>query len=349
MFNYLPLQWLFLFYFYSFLGWCFESAYVTVMEKHPVNRGFMRGPFLPLYGSGGIMMLVVSRPFYDNVFLVYIAGCIGATVLEYVVGVLMETLFKVRYWDYSHKKFNFKGYVCLESTLVWGVCTIVFSHYLQIPVEKVICSIPYNFLTIFTVVLTVGVSCDFMLAFKTAIELRDILLYMEKAKYEMARMQKRLDVIIAFKGEEVKEGIGSKVEGISNGISNTVEGISNGIGNTVEGISNGIGNTVEGISNGIGSRMDVLSSSLEKSFSSIKEKIRLNPSAYVGSVKEEVIELYTKYCVLMDRVTPPPVKSFFEWYRTRTIMGNPSMYSERFKTSLEEIKERASKIRNGRG
>ncbi len=68
-----------------------------------------RGPFLPLYGSGAIMMLVVSMPFQDNLVIVYIAGCIGATVLEYVTGVTMEALFKVRYWDYSKNKFNFPG------------------------------------------------------------------------------------------------------------------------------------------------------------------------------------------------------------------------------------------------
>ena len=128
MFNYLPLQWMLLFYFYSFCGWIWESLYVSVLEKRLVNRGFMRGPFLPLYGCGGVMMLVASRPFYDSIILVYIAGCIGATLLELITGIVMETLFNVRYWDYHHKKFNFMGYTCLESTLFWGVCTVAFSH-----------------------------------------------------------------------------------------------------------------------------------------------------------------------------------------------------------------------------
>ena len=67
----------------------------------------MHGPFLPLYGSGAIMMLVVSMPFRENVMLTYVAGCIGATILEYFTGVVMEALFKIRYWDYSTEKFNF--------------------------------------------------------------------------------------------------------------------------------------------------------------------------------------------------------------------------------------------------
>ena len=59
------------------------------------------------------MMLLVSMPFQDNLILTYVAGCVGATVLEYITGVLMETLFKVRFWDYSHKKFNFQGQIFL--------------------------------------------------------------------------------------------------------------------------------------------------------------------------------------------------------------------------------------------
>ena len=305
MFNYIPLQWLFLFYFYSFLGWCWESLYVSILEKRFVNRGFMRGPFLPLYGCGGTMMLIVSKPFYDNIILVYIAGCIGATALEYITAIVMETLFKVRYWSYSHKKFNYKGYICLESTLFWGVLTVLFSHFFQVPVEKMLLMIPYRVLSVVTVLTTAYISFDFAIAFKTAIELRDVLIYMERAKNEMAKIQKRLDVIIAFRGEEVKEGIGS--------------------------------------------RLDVLSSSLEKSFNSVREKISLNPSDYVNGAKEEVVELYTKYRVLMSRFTPPsPIRSFFDWYRNRTLLDNTNMYSEKFKLSLEELKERAAQNRDSK-
>ncbi len=299
MFNYQPLQWLFLFFFYSLFGWCFESAYVSIMEKHMVNRGFMRGPFLPLYGCGGIMMLVVSKPYYDNVFLVFIAGCIGATALELITGIVMESLFKVRYWDYSHKKIHFKGYISLESSLAWGACTVVFTHYLQIPIERIILSIPYNILTIFTVAVTVLESIDFAMAFRTALDIRDVLVYMERAKDEMRRMQKRLDVIVAFKGEDVREGISD--------------------------------------------RFDAVSDALEKTFGMVKEKMSLDPAAYVGNVREEVTELYAKYRVLMSKITPAPVRNLMEWYRERTIAGNPTMSSTVFRVSLEEIKEKAAK------
>ncbi len=202
MYSYTVAQWLFFFYFYCFFGWCFESTYVSIRKRHPVNRGFMRGPFLPLYGSGAIMMLVVSMPFQSNLVLTYVAGCIGATALEYVTGVAMEALFKVRYWDYSNQKFNFQGQICLSSTLAWGGLTILMTRFVHKPVERLVLGIPTNILAAVTFVLTICLVVDFTLSFKAAIDLRDILLKMEAAKEELERVQRRLDVIIALSNEE---------------------------------------------------------------------------------------------------------------------------------------------------
>lgn len=180
MIQYKAFQWLFFFYLYCFFGWCFESAYVSLKSGKPVNRGFMRGPFLPLYGSGAIMMLVVSMPFQDHVFLTYIAGVIGATVLEYITGVMMEALFKVRYWDYSNQKFNFQGHICLSSSIAWGFLTILMTRVVHRPVERFAMMIPGNVLFPVTMLLTVYIVVDFTLSFKAAMELRDILAKMIK-------------------------------------------------------------------------------------------------------------------------------------------------------------------------
>ncbi len=202
MYHYSIIQWLFFFYFYCFFGWIFESSYVSLKSKKFVNRGFMRGPFLPIYGSGAIMMLVVSMPFQDNIFLTYIAGCIGATVLELVTGVAMEALFKVRYWDYSNQKFNYKGHICLSSTIAWGFLTIFMTEFLHKVVEGIVSFIPAMTINVVTVIVTVYIIIDFTLSFKAAMDLRDILVGLEKAKQEMERIQKRLDVIIAVANEE---------------------------------------------------------------------------------------------------------------------------------------------------
>lgn len=202
MIYYKTFQWLFFFYFYCFCGWCFESAYVSLKSRKAVNRGFMRGPFLPLYGSGAIMMLVVSMPFQDNVLLTYLAGVVGATALEYVTGVTMEALFKVRYWDYSNQRFNFQGHICLSSSIAWGFLTILMTRVVHRPVEQFVLSIPGSILAPVTMALTFYIVVDFTLSFKAAMELRDLLAKMQKLKEEVERLQKRLDVLVAFSNAE---------------------------------------------------------------------------------------------------------------------------------------------------
>lgn len=205
MMHYNVIQWLFFFYLYCFLGWCFESAYVSIKSRKPVNRGFMRGPFLPLYGSGATMMLVVSSPFQDNLLLTYMAGVVGATALEYITGVTMEALFKVRYWDYSNQRFNYKGHICLSSSIAWGFLTILMTRVIHRPIEQFVLSIPAFVLFGVTFVLTLYLVVDFTLSFKAAMELRDILVKMQKLKEEVERLQRRLDVIIAFNNAEKEQ------------------------------------------------------------------------------------------------------------------------------------------------
>lgn len=219
--HYTLIQWLFFFYFYCFFGWIFESTFVSIKSRKFVNRGFMRGPFLPIYGSGAIMMLVVSMPFQDNIFLTYVAGCIGATALELVTGAVMEALFKVRYWDYSDQKINYKGYICLSSTIAWGFLTILMTEFLHKGVESVVFAIPGTVVSVLTVIITVYIIADFTLSFKAALDLRDVLVGLEKAKEEMEHIQKRLDVLIAVANDEFesrKQENNSRIDEIMDGI-----------------------------------------------------------------------------------------------------------------------------------
>lgn len=228
MHHYTMIQWLFFFYFYCFFGWIFESSFVSLKSRKFVNRGFMRGPFLPIYGSGAIMMLVVSMPFQDNILLTYIAGCIGATVLELVTGVIMEALFKVRYWDYSNQKFNYKGHICLSSTIAWGFLTILMTEVVHKGVEQAVFSIPETVVMVVTIIVTVYIIIDFTLSFKAALDLRDVLIGLEKAKEEMERIQKRLDVLIAVANDEL-ESRRQESEGLVDDLMNSIEEKFNGV------------------------------------------------------------------------------------------------------------------------
>ena len=138
MYIYTWYQWLLFFFIYCFIGWIIESTYVSLKCGHFVNRGFLRLPLLPLYGSGAIIMLWVSLPFQNNLFLVFLSGMIGASALEYVTGWTMERLFKMKYWDYTNNPFNINGYICLGTSIAWGFLTIVLTEFIHRPVETVV-------------------------------------------------------------------------------------------------------------------------------------------------------------------------------------------------------------------
>ena len=142
MYTYAWYHWLTFFYIYCFFGWIFESTYVSLKQHHFVNRGFLRLPMLPLYGTGTVMMLWVSLPVKNNLLLVYCSGVVAATLLEYVTGYIMERLFKVRYWDYSSQKFNLHGYICLTSSIAWGFLTIFMTEIIHRPIERFVLNLP---------------------------------------------------------------------------------------------------------------------------------------------------------------------------------------------------------------
>ena len=137
-YSYSAPQWLLVFFLYCVLGWCFESTVVSVKQRHFVNRGFLRGPMLPIYGFGAVLLLHVSLPLYDRPAALFFASMAAATVFEYIVGVVMEKLFKVKYWDYSEHRFQFRGYICLQSSLCWGFLGLILARFIHRPVEWVI-------------------------------------------------------------------------------------------------------------------------------------------------------------------------------------------------------------------
>lgn len=105
---------------YSFFGWVLEVVMAFVKEGHFVNRGFLIGPILPIWGAGVMLITLILRP-DDSIFNLLVSSAFIGTFLEYVVNYLMEKLFKARWWDYSHLPFNINGRVWLGSSLLFGV------------------------------------------------------------------------------------------------------------------------------------------------------------------------------------------------------------------------------------
>ena len=189
MFSYSVEEWLLLFYIYCFLGWCFESTYVSLRTGHLVNRGFMKASFLPLYGSGALLLLVVSKIFEGTILLTYVVGLIAATLLELFTGMIMEMIFQIKYWNYSNQRFNFKGHVCLTSSIAWGFMTLLVTRVIHGPIASAILALPEIVKDVVVLLLTAILIWDFARSLREALDLRDQLkslkeVWMEPGKHE---------------------------------------------------------------------------------------------------------------------------------------------------------------------
>ena len=154
------------FYIYCFLAGAFESTYVSIQHKKWINRGFYARTVSSPLRFRSCHYAVCDRSVRDNVFLTFLFGAVGATILEYFTGAAMEALFKVRYWDYSNNRFNLNGHICLGTTIAWGFLTLAMVHILQTPVEAVVNAIPPRPEGIIALVVTIYIAADFSLSFK---------------------------------------------------------------------------------------------------------------------------------------------------------------------------------------
>lgn len=123
---------------FSVIGWVSEVIYVGIFSAHKfVNRGFLHGPLCPIYGVGGVVILMLPKFLYNTWIPLFLASMVFCTIVEYITSWLMEKLFHARWWDYSKHKFNIKGRVCLLNSLLFGflglgVIKFVYPHIIDL-------------------------------------------------------------------------------------------------------------------------------------------------------------------------------------------------------------------------
>jgi len=126
----------FLFYFllfliYSMAGWLMELVVVGLKEKKLIDRGFLIGPYCPIYGTGAIIMILYLNNYKDNVITVFLLATFICTFVEYIISFIMEKLFNARWWDYSDRKFNINGRVCLTNAFLFGVLGVLLIYFIN--------------------------------------------------------------------------------------------------------------------------------------------------------------------------------------------------------------------------
>ena len=117
---------------YSFVGWTMETIYASKINKEFVNRGFLNGPFCPIYGFGAILVIQGSKlistanlNYFTESIIIILFSIIITTIVEFITGYILEKIFNLKWWDYSGVAMNIKGYVCLKFSLLWGILAFV--------------------------------------------------------------------------------------------------------------------------------------------------------------------------------------------------------------------------------
>lgn len=184
MFQYEWYQLLFLFFIFCNIGWVIESSIESLYRRRFINRGFLNGPYIPIYGFGGMTILICCMPFQHNGFLVYIVGVLSCTALEFFVGWVMESIFQKQFWDYSMLKFTYKNRISLIPSLFWGLLSLFLVYVLFAPVDKLVSFVSAEFAMVYDLVFTAVMIVDIIISISRHIHYKE---YLKKFTPEKAK------------------------------------------------------------------------------------------------------------------------------------------------------------------
>jgi len=164
-----------LFFIYSSIGWLLESTYTSIKSKKVINRGFLIGPYCPIYGTGGLCLTLYLTQYKDNILTVFFLSILICSIIEYLTSYLMEKIFNARWWDYSDRKFNLNGRVCGENAIAFGIISVLVIYFINPLIKKIIFKITPNITLIISVILFIIfitdtiISCNIVSKLKSTI------------------------------------------------------------------------------------------------------------------------------------------------------------------------------------
>ena len=161
-----------LFLIYSFIGWIMEICVTFYKSKKIVDRGFLIGPYCPIYGYASIIMILYLNHYKDNPLTVFLLAVVICTFIEYIISYIMEKLFNARWWDYSNYKFNINGRVCLINAFFFGVLGTFLVYYANPFFENILLKINTNTLNTISLILMILFTTDFIISMYATFKLK---------------------------------------------------------------------------------------------------------------------------------------------------------------------------------
>lgn len=170
---------------YSFLGWCCECVYCSFKTGKLINRGFLVGPFCPIYGFGAIATIYSLDAFPSTIFWVFFGGLFITSTLEYITSVLMEKIFNARWWDYSTYRFNINGRVCLLNSTLFGLLCLFLYFDIHPRISNMVDLFNYDFKQGFLFAFIMYFIVDFGIAIKSALGINIRLRVLDEARKQI--------------------------------------------------------------------------------------------------------------------------------------------------------------------
>lgn len=196
-------HWIAYFILYSFFGWLVEVFHERIQSRRWINRGFLKGPFCPIYGFGVLLLLGLLAPFQNSWIRLFFGGVAVITVLEFVTGFLLERLFGARWWDYHDEKFHIKGYVCPKYSLLFGLLALAGLKGIHPGVETFVEEMPVLYLQAFGLIILTYITVDFVQAVLEIIGLNRLLKELQQKLEEIKQLEIRQRLL-----KERKEKLG---------------------------------------------------------------------------------------------------------------------------------------------
>lgn len=201
--NFYELVWIFII--YAFFGWCTEVSYAALDTGKFVNRGFLNGPYCPIYGCGIVIVVTILTPLKENLLLLFVGLVLLTTTLEFLTGYILEKAFHNKWWDYSDKPFNVKGYICLKFSILWGLACTFVMEILHPVIYKLITWIPFLPGVILLIILMGIFAVDCCITVSTILKFNRHLKIMEDLAASIHRLSDEI-------GENIYENVSDILE-----------------------------------------------------------------------------------------------------------------------------------------
>lgn len=212
-----------LFMIYSFLGYIIEVIEVSkIHKKLTLNRGFLIGPYLPIFGFGSLIMIYALNAYEDDILVLFVMSAVSCSILEYLTSLVLEKIFKLRWWNYSNKSFNLNGRICLQNSILFGIGGVLIVKIINPVITSFLYFLPELVVEIIAVILFIGIMIDFILTLYIMVKLKsnfnqydkrdatydlkkDISKLLKKNNYLTARLLKSFPELTDMKGQKFEE------------------------------------------------------------------------------------------------------------------------------------------------